>query len=180
MDRLCPPTYIETTDSSLATTHSFLSHFDTLPAPPSGSPPLVQPIITPRFAVSCTPALLQGLGDIAVSREPSYAVQTHMSENKLEILLVADQFKEEDCHTYAGVYEKYGLMGEGTILAHCVHLDKQEREVIKRTGAGVSHCPSSNLFLSSGSARIRDLLNEDIKVSSVQFNSHLVMARHQG
>ena len=90
-----------------------------------------------------------------------------MSENKLEIVMVADQFREEDVHTYGGVYEKYGLMGDGTILAHCVHLDEQEREVIRRTGAGVSHCPSSNLFLSSGNARIRDLLALGIKVSYV-------------
>jgi guanine deaminase len=96
-----------------------------------------------------------------------------MSENKLEILLVADQFKDEDCHTYASVYEKYGLMGDGTILAHCVHLDAQEREVIRRTGAGVSHCPSSNLFLSSGAARVRDLLNEGIKVSLRLYMSSL-------
>ena len=90
-----------------------------------------------------------------------------MSENKLEIMLVADQFRDEDCHTYAGVYEKYRLMGDGTILAHCVHLDEKEKEVLKRTGAGVSHCPSSNLFLSSGMARIRDLLKDGIKVSSL-------------
>lgn len=166
MDRLCPPTYIETTQDSLDATRSFLSHFDTLPPLASG-PPLVQPIITPRFAVSCTPTLLQGLGDLAHSRSPSYAIQTHMSENKLEIMLVADQFRDEDCHTYAGVYEKYGLMGDGTILAHCVHLDEKEKEVLKRTGAGVSHCPSSNLFLSSGMARIRDLLKDGIKVSSL-------------
>lgn len=163
MDRCSPPSYIETTEDSIAATKSFIEHFDSLPPQPGA--PLVQPIITPRFAISCTPELLQGLGDLANSRTPSIAIQTHMSENLKEIATVKDMFKEECTDTYAGVYEKYGLLGEGTILAHCVHLDEAEREVLQRTGAGVSHCPSSNLFLNSGAARIRDLLQQGIKVS---------------
>lgn len=162
MDRSSPPNYIETTSDSLAATKSFISHFDSLPC--DSSTPLVQPIITPRFAISCTPDLLRGLGELAHSRTPSIAIQTHMSENVKEIATVKDMFKG-GCETYAGVYEQYGLLGEGTILAHCVHLDEAERAVLRRTGAGVSHCPSSNLFLNSGAARIRDLLHDGIKVS---------------
>jgi guanine deaminase len=166
MDRSSPPNYIETTSDSLASTKSFIAHFDSFSS--GNGTPLVQPIITPRFAISCTPDLLRGLGELAHSRTPSIAIQTHMSENLKEIATVKDMFKDEcgGCETYAGVYERYGLLGDGTILAHCVHLDEAERAVLRRTGSGVSHCPSSNLFLNSGAARIRDLLHDDIKVSS--------------
>lgn len=45
---------------------------------------LVQPIITPRFAISCSDELLQGLGDI-VKADPTLRIQTHLAENPTEI-----------------------------------------------------------------------------------------------
>ncbi len=120
--------------------------------------------MTPRFAISSTPESLKFLGELARSRTPSLAIQTHMSENMDEIEQTKRLFPE--CETYPEVYESYGLLGEGTILAHCVHLDDRDREVIRRTGAGVSHCPSSNLNLNSGAADVKALFNAGIKVRS--------------
>ena len=45
---------------------------------------LVQPIITPRFAISCSDELLQGLGEIAKA-DPTLRIQTHLAENPTEI-----------------------------------------------------------------------------------------------
>jgi hypothetical protein len=45
---------------------------------------LVQPIITPRFAISCSDELLQGLGEI-VKADPTLRIQTHLAENPTEI-----------------------------------------------------------------------------------------------
>jgi guanine deaminase len=163
MDRNCPSNYVEMTSSSLSTTQSWLRHFDKYPSGPSSSTPLVQPILTPRFAISCTPELLSALGKIAASRTPSFAIQTHLSENKSEVALTKELFP--DCRTYAGVYEKFGLLGPGTILAHCVHLDDEERDVISRSGAGISHCPTSNVHLNSGAAEVAKMLEAGIKVS---------------
>ena len=179
MDRNCPATYTEATESSIASTEAFLAHFDKPTVPTSSEPvkpsrlPLVQPILTPRFAISCTPSLLSSLAALSASRTPSIPIQTHMSENPLECAWVTQMFADEAGaekwgKTYAGVYEHYGLLGPGTILAHCVHLDDEQREIIRRTGAGVSHCPGSNMFLSSGAAKIRELLDLDIKVSKIE------------
>jgi guanine deaminase len=175
MDRNAPNNYIETAESSLAATHDFLDHFESSPIHSASKAqrriPLVQPILTPRFAVSCTPTLLSALGALSASRKPSLPVQTHQSENPLECLWVKEMFAAEaggDAwgETYAGIYEHYGLLGPGTILAHCVHLDDTQREIIRRTGAGVSHCPGSNLYLGSGAARVREMLDVGIKVRS--------------
>jgi len=162
MDRHSPKDYIETTESSLGSTKSFISHFDTLPPPPSDQPPLVQPVITPRFALSCTGPLLQSLGDLANSRTPSIAIQTHLSENSKEIESTMKEFP--DCEMYTEVYDKAGLVGEGTILAHCIHLEQKEMEILRDRKAGVSHCPVSNMNLNSGVAEVRKLLDMQIKV----------------
>jgi guanine deaminase len=164
MDRHCPASYIETTDDSLATTKSFLKHFNHYPST-SERPSLVQPILTPRFAISCTDQLLASLGELANSTTPSIAIQTHLSENLAEIEFAKKLFPS--CETYVGVYEKFGLLGEGTILAHCVHLDAGERDVIRRSGAGISHCPTSNLNINSGSARVGEMLDVGIKVGDM-------------
>lgn len=157
MDRNCPQNYIESSaETSLSATHDFLSHFSLSPDA------LVQPILTPRFAISCTPQLLNDLGELSRSHDPPLAVQTHLSENPAEVVFAKELFP--DCGTYAGVYEKYGLLHSGTILAHCVHLDDEEREVISRTGAGIAHCPTSNINLNSGSARVQKMLDSGIKV----------------
>lgn len=111
-----------------------------------------------------------------------------MAENPLECAWVKEMFAgeaqgEEWGDTYAGVYEHYGLMGPGTILAHCVHLNDEQKEIIRRTGAGVSHCPGSNLFLNSGAARIRELLDLGIKVCLIYLirnTSHLISVGRSG
>ena len=66
--------------------------------------------------------------------------------------------------TYAGVYDAFGLLRENTILAHAVHLEEEEVEIIKARRAGVSHCPTSNFNLRSGCARIGMLLDRGVKV----------------
>ena len=164
MDQECPHDYVETTQSSIDTTRQFVESFDHISSSSTSKfPPLVQPSITPRFAVSCSSPLLSGLSHLAHSFDPPLAIQTHLSENEAEIKKIKELFP--DCPTYTEVYEKHGLLTDGTILAHCVHLDQSEREMIKRTGAGISHCPTSNLHLESGAARVRDMLEMGIKVS---------------
>ncbi|KAF8505330.1 hypothetical protein JB92DRAFT_2683370, partial [Gautieria morchelliformis] len=76
------------------------------------------PILTPRFALSCTDDLLSGLGKLP-QRHP-----THISENTAEILLTASLFPAHA--SYAAVYDDFGLLGPTTILAHGCHLSDTE------------------------------------------------------
>jgi len=149
--------YVEASaEASMDATHAFLDHFKTY-SPAATA--LVQPILTPRFALSCTAKLMGDLGKLAAERD--LPVQTHICENHTEIKLVKELFSS---NTYAGVYDTYGLLRRGTILAHGVHLSAAEREVIRRSGAGISHCPGSNVNLNSGAARVLDMLDAGIPV----------------
>ncbi|GAK65808.1 guanine deaminase [Moesziomyces antarcticus] len=122
---------------------------------------LVQPILTPRFAISCTDAMLTGISAL-LSRDPTLRVQTHLSENEGEITFTKQLFPF--AKNYTSVYDHYSLLGPRTILAHAVHLDADELAIIKKRKCGVSHCPTSNLNLRSGASRVGEMLNMGIKV----------------
>jgi len=113
----------------------------------------------PRFAISCTRDLLERVA--ALSREHGVMIHTHASENKTECELVQQESGVRNI-TYL---DQVGLTGRHVALAHCVHLNVDEIEILKNTGTNVVHCPSSNLKLGSGIAPIAKLLEEGISVS---------------
>jgi 5-methylthioadenosine/S-adenosylhomocysteine deaminase len=113
----------------------------------------------PRFAISCTQELLQRVARL--SRERGVIVHTHASENRDEIELVERETGRRNIEYLNDV----GLAAPNVVLAHCVHLDSEEMEVLSRTGTHVAHCPSSNLKLGSGLAPVFEMLERGISVS---------------
>ena len=113
----------------------------------------------PRFALSCTNALLSRVAKLA--KEHDVIVHTHASENKNECALV----ESETGLRNVAYLDSLGLSGRHVVLAHCVHLDAEEFEILARTRTSVAHCPSSNLKLGSGIAEVSKMLNEGISVS---------------
>ncbi|KAL0578677.1 hypothetical protein V5O48_003297 [Marasmius crinis-equi] len=161
MDRNSPDYYREDSpETSLCDTQKLIAHIHSLDAGSSGIP-LVRPIITPRFAISCSNPLLTQLGDL-VSSDPSLHIQTHISENRSEITFAKSLFPE--CKSYAAVYDSFRLLRRNTILAHAIHLEDEEMALIKERQAGISHCPASNFHLNSGIAPIGEYLDKGIKV----------------
>ncbi|KAL7949892.1 hypothetical protein V8C42DRAFT_308894 [Trichoderma barbatum] len=121
---------------------------------------VVSPILTPRFAPSCSREAMAGLAEL--HRQTGLPIQTHISENPGEIQLVAKLFPEAD--SYAGVYDKFGLLTPKTVLAHAVHISEEEADLIAHKGSKVSHCPCSNTCLTSGPARVRWMWDKGIDV----------------
>ncbi|MFV0412222.1 MAG: amidohydrolase family protein [Oscillospiraceae bacterium] len=120
------------------------------------------PILTPRFIPSCTNELMQGLAGL--QKETGLPVQSHLSENLSEIEWVKELCPGTSC--YAEAYEKFSLLGgQGcpTIMAHCVHPQGRELELLKKNGVYVAHCPNSNTNLASGIAPMRTYLQEGMR-----------------
>ncbi|MBY0449002.1 MAG: guanine deaminase [Cyanobacteria bacterium] len=101
----------------------------------------------PRFALSCSPELLAGVGALR-EKYPDVYLHTHLSEQLSEIRAVSQTFP--DCPHYAGVYEQFGLLGPKSLFAHSIHLSQAEWETIQESDSSVIHCPSANFFLKSG------------------------------
>ncbi len=148
MDRNAPPYLCETTEESQKETLRWLEACKRFS--------LVKPILTPRFAPSCTDHLLEFLGKLKEERH--LPVQSHLSENTGEIALVGQLFP--DCPQYWEVYDKYDLFDSKTLMAHCVHSDARERTAMLRRGVHPVHCASSNNSLMSGISPVADMLRE--------------------
>src|SRR2546423_1916607 len=113
----------------------------------------------PRFAISCTPELLSQVARLA--RERGVMIHTHAAENKNECEMV----ERETGKRNVAYLDALGISGAHVVLAHCVHLGSEEMETLERTKTNVAHCPSSNLKLGSGLARIAEMLARKIPVS---------------
>jgi guanine deaminase len=103
--------------------------------------------ITPRFSVSCTDEMLESCGELAAQLDGAL-VTSHLNENRHEVEAVLDLF--EGAADYLETYERHGLAGRLTVLAHSVHTTDAELSRMAAAGTRVAHCPSSNGFLGSG------------------------------
>jgi len=113
----------------------------------------------PRFVLSCSPRLLQEVGDVA--RKYGVLIHTHASENRDEVRLVEELTGRRNV-----IYlHELGLTGPYVVLAHCIWLDEEEKRVLAQTGTQVAHCPSCNLKLGSGIAPIPELLEQGVNVT---------------
>lgn len=117
--------------------------------------------ITPRFAPTSTPEQLQKAGQLK-TEYPDVYVHTHLSENKNEIAWVKELFPEQK--GYLDVYDHYGLTGNRSVFAHCVHLEESEWDCMHKTGSAIAFCPTSNLFLGSGLFPLKKAWDKQVKV----------------
>ena len=121
----------------------------------------IRPILTPRFTPSCTDELMAWLGRKAA--ETGLPIQSHLSENDREVAWVREL--HPDCDQYWESYRKFGLWNDRTLMAHCVWSDARERDAMRKAGVTVVHCPDSNVNVCSGTAPIRAMLQEGLKVA---------------
>ncbi|MFM7847807.1 MAG: guanine deaminase [Rubrivivax sp.] len=103
--------------------------------------------VTPRFAPTSSAAQLAMAGELLRST-PGLYMQTHVAENLDEVRWVRELFPQ--ARSYLDVYERHGLLNERAILAHGIWLDDEDRARLAATGGALAFCPSSNLFLGSG------------------------------
>ncbi|XP_067839643.1 guanine deaminase [Heptranchias perlo] len=148
------PAYKETSREAVSETKRFVAELTKLKFS------LVKPIVTPRFAISCSSELLQQLGSFANCN--NLHIQSHVSESLPEIDTVKKLFPE--CKDYSDVYNTHGLLTDKTIMAHGVYLSDEELKLLRSKGTAISHCPNSNISLCSGLFDVRNVLNHKVKV----------------
>lgn len=155
MDRNGSEALSETTEASLDGTVAIIETM-------RSETPDIGYIVTPRFVPSTTPELMRGLAGIA--QRYDLPVQSHLSENRGEVAWVRELHPE--CASYTDVYEQYGLLRDGkTIMAHCIYLNDEEIDTLRRHGVTVAHCPQSNANLTSGIMPARRYLGQGLHVA---------------
>ncbi len=139
MDRNCPQYLRDTPETGERATRELLAAWH-------GRERLLY-AITPRFAPTSSDAQLASAGRLATDY-PDALIQTHVAENLDEVAWVKRLFPE--ARSYLDVYDRYGLLRERAIYAHCIHFDEVDRARMAQSGAAAAFCPSSNLRLGSG------------------------------
>lgn len=112
----------------------------------------------PRFILSCTEKLFRGVVERA--RDNGAKLHSHAAEHPGERRAVRELLGRDD----VDMLESYGFCGENTLLAHGVQLTAAQVKRAAKLGTRFVHCPSSNLKLGSGIARVHDLLEAGVKV----------------
>ena len=152
----CPDYYRDASvDAALEETQALIDYVRAHPANGAG---LVLPVVTPRFIPACTDPLLEGLG--ALARSNSCHVQTHCSESDWEHSVVFERYGRSD----AAALDGFGLLGRTTVLAHCNFLSASDMDVMAGRGAGVAHCPLSNIYFAGAVFPLRRALAKGLRV----------------
>ena len=103
--------------------------------------------VTPRFALTSTDAQLVSAGEL-VAAHPDVLMHTHLAENLGEVAAVTARFTS--AKDYLDVYDRFGLVGDRSVFAHCIQMDDDAFARMGVKGAHAAFCPTSNLFLGSG------------------------------
>jgi 5-methylthioadenosine/S-adenosylhomocysteine deaminase len=120
--------------------------------------PLVTAALAPHSAFLCSTETLKAARALADRYDAPLLI--HVSETQDE----QDQVKKRYGKTPTEVLQEIGFLRKGVLAAHGVWLSASDRALLKAAGAGVAHCPQSNMKLSSGAAPVREMIAEDLRL----------------
>ena len=154
MDIGSPDYLSETVEGSLSETERFLDEFQ--------GNRTAKPILTPRFAPTCSAELMKGLGELG--RKYHAGVQTHLVESRWEAQEALRVFPDCSCDTE--IYEKAGLMDNGPVIgAHFIFPSEQDIAIMKRHDGYAVHCPDATTNIIAGIMPAAALQDEGVNIS---------------
>ena len=113
----------------------------------------------PRFILSCTEALFRGTAER--SKATGTLLHSHAAEHPDERDAVRKALGDDDL----AILRKWGFCGPKTLLAHGVQMRDDEALLLAEEGTSIVHCPSANLKLGSGIARIHELDGHGVQLA---------------
>ncbi|MFQ6605252.1 MAG: 8-oxoguanine deaminase [Fidelibacterota bacterium] len=115
--------------------------------------------LAPCSPFSVTPELMKSTAKFALAND--LQMHTHLAETLDEEDYCLEQFGQRPTDYVTGL----GWMNGNAWFAHAIYLNDDDIAIMGETGAGMSHCPSSNMRLGSGIARIREMMTAGVPVS---------------
>jgi cytosine/adenosine deaminase-related metal-dependent hydrolase len=112
-----------------------------------------------RSLGGCTPSLYTQIAEGA--RRLGTGVTMHLSEVEEDVRYTRKEYGTMP----AEFIDQVGLLGSNVVFAHGVWLTENEWQILARKGANVAHCPSSNMKLASGTARVPEMMHAGVNVS---------------
>jgi len=150
---LPPDSVVQTVDEIMADS---LRCIETYHDPAPGS--MHQVVLAPCSPFSVSAELLRQSAILA--RQYGVRLHTHLCETLDEERFMLER---EGVRPLAYM-ERLGWLGPDVWFAHGIHFNDAELQLLADTGTGVAHCPISNMKLSSGVARIPEMLELGVPV----------------
>jgi 5-methylthioadenosine/S-adenosylhomocysteine deaminase len=97
----------------------------------------------------------------ALARSWGVPTHIHVAETQDEIDLLFERCGRRHIEWLADL----DCLGPDTQLVHAIHVTDAELDLIAQAGAAVVYCPTSNLYLASGAAPVRKMLDRGIDVA---------------
>ncbi len=97
----------------------------------------------------------------ALARQYGVVMHTHLAETQDEEQYCIEQYGMRPL----ALMEKLDWLGGDVYFAHGIWFDDDELRILAETDTGISHCPTSNMRLGSGIARIKEMLELGVRVS---------------
>ncbi len=120
--------------------------------------PLITPAVAPHAPYSNTDESLRRCTDLALEYDVPLLI--HIAETKFEV----DNSLNDSGRTVVEHIDSVGMLEAKVLAAHCVHITKTEMTTLGEQGAGLAHCPTSNLKLASGIAPVTAMLKQGLHV----------------
>ncbi len=115
--------------------------------------------VAPHAPYTCGQNYLKRVLDIA--EDYGVNIHIHVSETENEV----EDFKNSKGLSPVAYLDKLGMFEQDVIAVHCVHVSREDIELLAKRGAAVSHNPSSNTKLASGIAPVKEMREEGITVA---------------
>jgi 5-methylthioadenosine/S-adenosylhomocysteine deaminase len=96
----------------------------------------------------------------AIARTRGIPLFSHVAETRWELDEMTAKYRRLPVEHLAHL----GVLGEGFVVVHAVHVSERERELLATTGTPVVHCPEANMKLASGACPVSDLLDKGVVV----------------
>lgn len=113
----------------------------------------------PHSAASCSKEFLIKVKELA-ERDNS-RVHIHVLETEDEL----KKMKQRYGMCSINLLNSIGMLGQGLLAAHCIHLSDDDIDIIKEKEVNVVHCPSSNMALGAGISPVPKMLGKGINVA---------------
>lgn len=150
---LPPDTVVQTVDEILKDSENLVKKFHD-----KNRYSMRQVALAPCSPFSVTGDLMRESSKLA--RNLGVRLHTHLAETRDEENFTIEKFNMRPLE----YMESLGWLGSDVWFAHGIHFNNDELNLLARTGTGVAHCPISNMKLSSGIAKLPDMLKLNVPV----------------
>ena len=120
--------------------------------------PRVRVAVQPHAVYTCSPELLEKSKALADRYATRWII--HLAETQKEVADCLERYGA----TPVKHLHRLGLLKGNTVADHAVALTAEDMDLLASSGAGVVHCPESNMKLASGMAPVTDLLARQVPV----------------